>query len=389
MRRLVRTLAALVAAGLVLSACGGPTSDNAPGSASGGASGAASSGASGGAAPTATAAGPEPTSCPGGGQLIKAVDIPAVHSDPVHIPATTIGGQKVAAATVPGVDIPAQHVPAQCVEHKPAPGGCLGAITIPGTAIPAVTIPAVRVPGVKAPGIDVEPIERPAVSRQAVDRPAVTRGEVCQSKPSEEGQYVSSVYRASLYRSSLYRSSAYRSSVYRSRACNDKGECIPAVTVPGLSVPGVSVPGVSVPGASLKAYVAGPAEVIKGEESIAYNIKADVLFDFGKADIKPAAEAELTKLAESIGKDVPPGASIQVDGHTDAKGDTASNKTLSEHRARAIADWLATKGGIDRSRLKATGYGETKPAHPNTKPDGSDDPSGRAKNRRVVISAAR
>ncbi|MGI5204001.1 OmpA family protein [Spirillospora sp. CA-108201] len=212
---------------------------------------------------------------------------------------------------------------------------------------------------------------------------------MCQSKPSKGGEYVSSVYRASLHRSSLYRSSLYRSSLYRSSVCDDKQERIPAVSVPGVSVPGVGVDGVSVPGASLKAYVAGPGEVIRGDDSIAYTINADVLFDFGKAGIKPAAEAEPTKIAESIGKEVPAGAAIQVDGRTDAKGDPASNQTLSERRAQAIVGWLAAKGGIDRSRLKATGYGETKPAAPNTRPDGSDDPGGHAKNRRVVISATR
>jgi outer membrane protein OmpA-like peptidoglycan-associated protein len=369
-----------LAAGLFLAACGG---DGKQEKAAGG-----HDRPGGGPAPP-TATGPEPTSCPDGGQLIKAVEIPAVHSEPVHVPAATIGGRKIPAVTIPGVDIPAQHVPAQCVERKPAPGGCLGAVTIPGTAIPAVTLPGVTIPGVKAPGIDVPPLTRPEISRPAVTRPSVTRQEVCQNKPSEEGQYISSVYRASLYRSSLYRASLYRSSLYRARACNDKGECIPAVSVPGVSVPGASVPGVSVAGATLKAYVAGPAQVMKGDGSIAYNIEADVLFDFGKADIKPAAAAELHKIVTSIGKEVPAGAPIQVDGHTDAKGDTASNQTLSERRAQAIVDWLATKGGIDRSRLKATGYGETKPAHPNTKPDGSDDPGGRAKNRRVVISATR
>lgn len=382
MHRTSRVLAVLLAAGLFLAACGG---DGEPEKAAGGHDRAGG----GPAPPTATATGPEPTSCPDGGQLIKAVEIPAVHSEPVHVPGATIGGQKIPAVTIPGVDVPAQHVPAQCVEHKPAPGGCLGEVTIPGTAVPAVTLPGVTIPGVKAPGIDVPPLTRPEISRPAVTRPPVTRREVCQNKPSEEGQYISSVYRASLYRTSLYRTSLYRSALYRARACDDKGECIPAVSVPGVSVPGVSVPGVSVAGATLKAYVAGPAQVIKGDGSIAYNIEADVLFDFGKADIKPAAAAELNKIVKSIGKEVPAGAPIRVDGHTDAKGDPASNQTLSERRAQAIVDWLATKGGIDRSRLKATGYGETKPAHPNTKPDGADDPGGRAKNRRVVISATR
>src|SRR5690606_24614093 len=218
---------------------------------------------------------------------------------------------------------------------------------------------------------------------------SVSQPEVCQSRPSEEGEYVASVYRPSLYRPSLYRPSLYRPSLYRPRVCNDEGECIPEVKVPSVSVPSVSVPSVSVPSASLKSYVAGPGQVIKGDDQIAYNIEADVLFDFGKADIKPEAEKSLTELAASIREEVPSDAPVQVDGHTDSKGDPASNKALSERRAQAIAEWLATKGGIDRSRLRTTGYGETKPAVPNARPDGSDDPKARAKNRRVVVSASR
>ncbi|MEV3922918.1 OmpA family protein [Actinomadura coerulea] len=379
-RRAPRALAVGMAACLSLAACGG---DGRPKRPEGGHA------KTGGApASPAPAPSPEPASCPGG-RLIKAVEIPAVHSGPVLIPEAVIGGQRIPAVTIPGVEIPAQRVPAQCVEHKPAPGGCLGAVAVPGTSIPSVTIPAVRIPGVKAPGIDVPPVEQAAVSSEAVGTPAVGSPEVCQSKPSKEGEYVSSVYRSGVYRSGLYRSSAYRSSLYRPRACNDKGECVPSVTVPGVTAPGVNVPGVSVPGVSLKSYVAGPGQVIKGDDSIAYNIEADVLFDFGKAEIKPAAAAELGEIAKSLGREVPAGATVQVDGHTDGKGDTASNQALSLRRAQAIADWLATEGGIARSRLRATGYGETKPAYPNTKPDGSDDPGGRAKNRRVVISAAR
>jgi outer membrane protein OmpA-like peptidoglycan-associated protein len=326
--------------------------------------------------------GPEPTSCPGGGQLIKAVEIPAVHTAPVRIPEATIGGQKVPAVTVPGLDIPAQRIPAQCVEVKPAPGGCLGALAIPATAIPGVRIPEVHIPGVQAGGLNLPPVTRPAVSRPPMRRQAVTRNEVCQSKPSQDGQYVDSVVRDGLARDGLA-----RDAIVRDRACNDKGECIPAVRVPAVSVPGAASPSVSVPTKVLKGYRAGKSRVFEGEDQIAYNIEADVLFDFGRADIKPAAAAELAKIAASIAKEVPSGAAVQVDGHTDAKGDPASNQRLSEQRAQAIVDWLAAKGGIARTRLKGTGYGETKPVAANTKPDGTDDPRGRTENRRVVISA--
>jgi outer membrane protein OmpA-like peptidoglycan-associated protein len=50
-----------------------------------------------------------------------------------------------------------------------------------------------------------------------------------------------------------------------------------------------------------------------------------------------------------------------------------------------VKDWLVKSGGIGANRLSAKGFGKTKPVAPNAKPDGSDDPEGRQKNRRVEI----
>lgn len=73
---------------------------------------------------------------------------------------------------------------------------------------------------------------------------------------------------------------------------------------------------------------------------------------------------------------------IEIQSHTDNKGSDAYNQKLSQKRAQGVVDYLITKG-FDKSRLKAVGYGESKPIAPNEKPDGSDDPDGRAKNRRT------
>ncbi|WP_336211424.1 hypothetical protein [Nonomuraea sp. LPB2021202275-12-8] len=54
-------------------------------------------------------------------------------------------------------------------------------------------------------------------------------------------------------------------------------------------MPGVEVPGVEIPGAELKSYEVGKSEVFEGDGSIAYALKADVLFDFDSATVKPAA----------------------------------------------------------------------------------------------------
>ncbi|MEU8244805.1 OmpA family protein [Nonomuraea sp. NPDC048916] len=336
--------------------------------------------------PGATTGGPEPTSCPNG-RLIPAVEIPAVHADPVLIPEAKIGGEVIPAVTIPGVDIPAQRVPAQCTEIKPAPGGCLGAASIPPTMIPGVEIPPVEIPGVDAGGIKLAPVRAEGGKAEAQYAEGVSTPEVCQVKP-KDGGLVPFVIRPFLVRPFLVRPFLVRRFLIRPSACNAQRECIPAVEVPGLSVPGVNVPGVDIPGAELKSYEIGKSEVYEGDGSIAYNIKADVLFDFDSATIKPGAVAALKQIAGQITAKGANGAPIRVDGHTDAKGDDSHNQPLSERRAQAVVDWLATKGGIQRSLLRATGYGESKPVVPNTKADGSDDPAGRAKNRRVVISVA-
>jgi photosystem I P700 chlorophyll a apoprotein A2 len=121
---------------------------------------------------------------------------------------------------------------------------------------------------------------------------------------------------------------------------------------------------------------------VVGQE-IVIELSADVLFDFDKADLKPAAVGALTKVAEVL-KDMS-NSPASIGGHTDGKGAADYNQKLSERRANSVKDWLTKQGGISASRLTAVGYGMKNPIAANTKPDGSDDPDGRQKNRRVEI----
>ena len=81
-----------------------------------------------------------------------------------------------------------------------------------------------------------------------------------------------------------------------------------------------------------------------------------------------------------------PDQKVEVAGHTDSRGDAKYNQALSERRAKAVYDYLV-ENGIDKARLIGpVGFGEMCPLVPNQKPDGSDDPEGRAKNRRTELN---
>jgi OmpA-OmpF porin, OOP family len=81
---------------------------------------------------------------------------------------------------------------------------------------------------------------------------------------------------------------------------------------------------------------------------------------------------------------LPKGARFLLRGHSDAMGSDADNLTASRRRAQAVAAYLNGKG-IDAERIEVIALGERRPVSPNAKPDGSDDPEGRARNRRVEV----
>jgi outer membrane protein OmpA-like peptidoglycan-associated protein len=113
-------------------------------------------------------------------------------------------------------------------------------------------------------------------------------------------------------------------------------------------------------------------------------LAADVLFDFDKADLLPNAQQTLEKAAQII-RDRAKG-EVRIEGYTDAKGSDAYNQKLSERRAEAVKAWFVNQGNIRNVKFVTQGLGAINPVAPNTKPDGSDDPDGRQKNRRVEIT---
>jgi len=112
-------------------------------------------------------------------------------------------------------------------------------------------------------------------------------------------------------------------------------------------------------------------------------LPADVLFDFDKATLRPTAQAALANAAELIQAKAK--GTVRISGFTDSKGDKAYNKKLSERRANAVRDYLVKEAGLKGMSFSTKGFGADDPVAPNTKPDGSDDPDGRQKNRRVEI----
>lgn len=117
--------------------------------------------------------------------------------------------------------------------------------------------------------------------------------------------------------------------------------------------------------------------------SLSMNLSGDVLFDYDKATLKPAAEEALKKVAVVLSQF--PESKVTIEGYTDSKGTTAVNLQLSRERASAVRDWLIKNGNITAANITAKGFGEENPVAPNKMPDGSDNPAGRAFNRRVSI----
>ena len=107
-----------------------------------------------------------------------------------------------------------------------------------------------------------------------------------------------------------------------------------------------------------------------------------MLFEFNKSNLTPKAKAVLRSVANQIKARAR--GTVQVTGYTDSIGTDAVNLPLSQARARAVVDRLTPlTSGVTYA---SSGKGSSDPVAPNTKPDGTDNPAGRALNRRVTIA---
>ncbi len=90
----------------------------------------------------------------------------------------------------------------------------------------------------------------------------------------------------------------------------------------------------------------------------AASVNLTVQFANGSAELTPAAVHTLTELGRALSSSSLSSYRFRIEGHTDTVGAPEANKTLSEHRAQAVVTFLASRFGIDTSRLDAVGLGE-------------------------------
>ncbi|WKB79906.1 OmpA family protein [Cellulophaga omnivescoria] len=110
---------------------------------------------------------------------------------------------------------------------------------------------------------------------------------------------------------------------------------------------------------------------------VTFDENSGVFFDTAKYNINGASKTSLDKLANVFIEY--PDTNILVVGHTDSSGAADYNMTLSKNRANAVTSYLTAKG-IAASRFTTEWFGEEKPTHDNSTPEG------RAKNRRVNVA---
>ncbi len=118
------------------------------------------------------------------------------------------------------------------------------------------------------------------------------------------------------------------------------------------------------------------ASIQREQNILAVTFKADVLFDYNSAVLKPGAYSEIDRVARVLVNY--PQTRIRVEGHTDSTGSEQYNQVLSEQRARAVRDALIQRG-VDPRRVEVIGFGESRPIATN------NTEAGRQMNRRVSI----
>jgi outer membrane protein OmpA-like peptidoglycan-associated protein len=128
--------------------------------------------------------------------------------------------------------------------------------------------------------------------------------------------------------------------------------------------------------ARLRGAISGGARNATAEAP-ATLVLQDVMFESGRAELKPGAVARLEPLVTYLRANGT--VRVRIDGHTDAQGNGADNRALSRHRALVVRDQLAD-AGIAPSRIVTVAHGAAQPLASNA------TAAGRLQNRRVEIT---
>lgn len=152
------------------------------------------------------------------------------------------------------------------------------------------------------------------------------------------------------------------------------GQPDPAAKPPAGAPPAAAAP--AAPGAAAAPpAAAAPVDRAPPTRGAPYSLSLPILFEFDSDRLTPAASRLLDDLADVLKRN--PNDKFVIEGHTDAVGADEYNKDLSERRARAVVEYLATRHTIDRARLESIGLGRSKLVIPNQPAD--------PRNRRVQI----
>lgn len=172
---------------------------------------------------------------------------------------------------------------------------------------------------------------------------------------------------------------------WRSEAAALGGAALLALaTAPALAQDGVLDLTLPVQDLTLEsARLDGSLSTAESNERVEVTLAADVLFRFDSASLSRGAQSRIDEAVERIAENEP--RVVRVTGYTDSMGSDAYNLGLSRSRAAAVTEALRRELGSGAPRLRSSGRGEADPVAPNTKPDGTDNPRGRARNRRVEV----
>ncbi|MCL1981196.1 MAG: OmpA family protein [Proteobacteria bacterium] len=114
------------------------------------------------------------------------------------------------------------------------------------------------------------------------------------------------------------------------------------------------------------------------------NFPEVLLFDFNSDQLRTDSQIKMQEIAAILNKQGIDSRGLAVEGHTDSLGTPEYNLMLSQRRAESVARSLVFSG-VARERMKVKGLGMTAPIAANTHPNGTDNPEGRTKNRRVEV----